>query len=389
MNCRRLMMLGCLLPALLLAGCWDYVDMDRRGVSLAIGVDAVQPTRYQPAPKLRVTVEVANPGFVGDGGRGSGSSGTTQDSLIIAHEAASLIEALELVEHDLDRHLYLSFLQSIVIGERLARSGIGGVFDLIHRDPNFKLTVCLFITPASPETILKFNPVIGASPGMWLRAVAENFRDTPKLMPCVPVWKYRKEITDMGATLLPRVDWLAESRRPFVEGAAVMLNHQLVGWLSPLETEGAHWWRDRVQGGVINIPCPGGGTMSLEVRKTGRSQFRFGGRPPDLFLTLRLQARAAIREIGSGCSMLGEEASTDPNVLQAVADAVRHRAEAALQAARHLQTDFLHIGRQLRLQDPDGWRRLGQGRVHVPELVNIPVYIEVIPAIAEYGRHRW
>lgn len=392
MNRRLLQALAvgvCLAACFLFTGCWDYIDIDRRGIILGLGVDA-EGLQQSGDPLLRVTVEVVNPAGGGGGVEGGSAGGGTNNSLLITRKAASMVQAMELVETSLDRHLFLPFLQSMVFGEQLARSGLGSVFDYIAREPTFRLTVCLFVTPDSPEALLQFSPVLATSPGMWLRSLADNFRDTPRMMPCVPAWQYRKDMQEVVTALLPRV-YLpgGESGRPVVEGAAVMHNHRLVGWLDPFETEGAHWWRNEVDGGAVTVPCRQG-YVTMEVRKVG-GKMLFHGEASSLSVTLELRARGAIREFGVTCPLLGEEVTNDPEIKAALANAIRERAQAAHDAARRIGFDFLGIGRELKLRRPDLWQQLKPDRGQVPEVevLNIPVHIEVIPAIAEYGRQRY
>src|SRR5690606_13294437 len=147
--------------ALALAGCWDYTDIDRRGIVLGIGVEFAQGEEGL----LDVTVDIANPSVVAGGGGGGGPLNTgaapLRGALVLTQRAASVAEALERLQARVDRRLALTFVQVVVLQEEVARRALDSFVDFALRDPDLRSSVCLMITPDSPRGILDFTPTLG------------------------------------------------------------------------------------------------------------------------------------------------------------------------------------------------------------------------------------
>lgn len=375
---RTLGLFALLLATGLLAGCWDYVDIDRQAILLGLGVDRASDGT------LSVTLDIANPQSASAGApvmaSGGGSGG---GSLVLTERATTLVEALERVEARIDRRLYLPFLQVIVVGEDLARAGTGGLFDFVLRDPRVRSDLCLTLTTESPERIMSFRPTIARDVALWLRFVHNNFRESPRFTRCAPLWTIHAEMQKYGATVVPRIVW--REPRPAVDGAGVLAGNRLRGWLSPLETEGTLWWRREVMGGVIHVACRHG-RVALEVRES-RRRLRVedeGGSP---VLHLDLEGRAAMRQVDPECGLSGREAALSPEVRHGVERAVFERAWAALQAARRLDADFLYVGRLV-----EQWSGT-RGRVQEPapptaDWIHLPARISVRVLVTEFGQRR-
>src|SRR5690606_28905061 len=108
--------------ALALAGCWDYTDIDRRGIVLGIGVEFAQGEE----PLLDVTVDIANPSVIAGGGGGPlTGSAPSQGALILTQRAGSVAEALHSLQARVDRRLALPFVQVVILHEEVARRALG------------------------------------------------------------------------------------------------------------------------------------------------------------------------------------------------------------------------------------------------------------------------
>lgn len=376
---RAFCFLALLACAALLGGCWDYTDIDRRGIVLGMGIE---PGDQEGT--LAVSVDIANPQALSGPGPLSGSS-SGGNSLLLTQQAPSVLEALQLLQARVDRRLDLPFVQIILVQEQIARNGLDDVIDFTLRNATLRSNACLMLTPDSPSELLAFTPTLGPGPSLWYLLVSQNSRATATFPRCTTLTRLHSDSTEIGVSLVPRVAWGSQGR-PLVRGAGVLSGFNLVGWLDATETEGALWWNGQMPASTATVPCEGGGRVVLALRQARR---RITFAPDDAAqfqATLRLGVRAAVREVSRQCSTpSGRPLARSEQVIAAVQRVVFERAWMALEAARRLRTDFLDLGLTLRRHHPQRFRELSGGRVHAPEVLDMPVFIEVDVTITEYG----
>lgn len=366
--------------ALALAGCWDYTDIDRRGIVLGIGVEFAQGEE----PLLDVTVDIANPSVIAGGGGGPlTGSAPSQGALILTQRAGSVAEALHSLQARVDRRLALPFVQVVILHEEVARRALGTFLDFALRDADLRSSVCMMVTPESPRDLFHFQPTLGPESSVWLTLASENYTIASTFPRCLTMRLLHSELAERGVSVTPRVMWGPDDR-PILDGAAVLASGGLVGWLDARETQGVLWWRRELVEAILTVPCTGDGQVVFTARQSGRhlALHEELGEPG---VTLRLGVRAAVREVSEECPLSGKEAAVDDQVLSGLQKAVFDQAWGALEAARRLDADFLEIGLSLRRRYPRRFREIAQGRVYVPEVVHLPVSIEIDATIAEFG----
>lgn len=132
--------------SLALTGCWSAREIDRLAFVIAIGFD-----RVPSGEGYVVTFRVVDPGATaGDRGQGDGgSAGHQPQTLSVAIEAESPVEALDAFLLSVARRPLLSHVQGIFIGEELAREGIDEVVDFLERHPEVRRSATLLVTRGS------------------------------------------------------------------------------------------------------------------------------------------------------------------------------------------------------------------------------------------------
>ena len=148
---------------LLLAGCWDHIDIEQRGYVLGVAIDAYPPMpgkdekaaseetppeeeekiemmeTHTGKPSYAMTIQMPilrkNPQPAEGGGSSSEGGGLTWEITQVGNSFMAMNREL-LARTSLS--LYYEHLQVIIISDQVARKGISDVLDFFTRDPEMR-----------------------------------------------------------------------------------------------------------------------------------------------------------------------------------------------------------------------------------------------------------
>lgn len=107
-------------------GCWNRRELNELAIALAIGIDSTKDGQFL------LTAQVVNPGELATGNSGGGTG--TSPTVIYQAKGKTVFEAFRKMTKESPRKIYPSHLRILVIGESLAKKGIGKPLDLLTRD---------------------------------------------------------------------------------------------------------------------------------------------------------------------------------------------------------------------------------------------------------------
>lgn len=124
----------------ILTGCWDKRELNELAITLALGIDKVEGE-----DEYEVTAQVVVPSAVS---MKDGTGGTAVT--LFTENGETVYEALRRMTKVSPRKIYPGHLQMLIIGEELAKEGIGESLDLLARDwelrPDFYVVVAKDVT---------------------------------------------------------------------------------------------------------------------------------------------------------------------------------------------------------------------------------------------------
>ena len=167
----RVIALACLLAALLTAGCNGAQETDEVAFVLTVGIDAA------PGGQLNVTYRVAKPSSLGGEAGKSGGGGS---SPIITINAPSLAVARDLLNSQVARKPSMAHAKVVVIGEELARKGIGDAIGPLLRFREFRGAMFIHVADGTTaEKLIRTNkPSIETLPTRWVEGMMSSSGET-------------------------------------------------------------------------------------------------------------------------------------------------------------------------------------------------------------------
>lgn len=268
-----------ILIAISLSGCWDYMEIERRGYVLGLAIDLaddkdkenklqiIKPesdvARYAYTIQLPV-LPISSIRPSGQGGGGGSNESKFWNLKIIGN---SLFEVNREYSTRLDYPPFYEHLKVVVISEEAARTGIYDYLDFLFRDPEMRRRTKIFITPDKADQILGINPRIEDYPSMYLRSLPENSRKTSRLLHRTDLGRVSESLHGGNSFVLPKIIYGKTEVRD--AGSAVFKKGKMVGWLDEIQTNYLKWVANYVEGGTVTIESPENPKrqVSLEIKK--------------------------------------------------------------------------------------------------------------------------
>ncbi|MGM0921435.1 MAG: Ger(x)C family spore germination protein [Bacillota bacterium] len=370
-------------------GCWNRREINELAITLAIGLDTTMDGQYL------VTAQVVNPGEVAAEG-GSGSSS------VIVYQATgeTVFEAFRKMTRESPRRIYPSHLRILVIGESLAKEGIGKPLDLLFRD--WELRSDFYITIAKgkkAEDILKVPTTIEKIP-------ANNMFDTLKVSE--KAWSVTSSVTlddliadlvsdgkqpvltgiealikgNEEAALSKRNEEMIDSpARLLFDGLAVFDKDKLIGWLDEKQSRTYNAVTNKVKSTVVNISCPKEGKAVLQLLQSkAKIKGKVKNGKPEV--NIEFQREYNVGEVECKIDL------TKPETIYKLEKIEEQRAtkmfeQSIRQVQEEFEVDIFGFGEAVHRADPKAWKKLSKN--WDKEFEELPVNIKVEAKIRRIG----
>lgn len=345
--CNLALLLCC--TAALCTGCWDRKDFNQLAIAQAIAVDYADG-QYQ------LTVQLLMPNAVEDT--------VSSDSIwIIGGKGASVGDALEDLALRAPREIYLDHLDIVLLGEGLLQKGMEEGLEYMMQQSVLRRRTSLLAVEGLAGDVLQAKAELADVDIYYLKNLLRDQKRRVKGGETVlnDYYLTMQNGIDEGL-VIPRVE-VENEKAIRLQGAAVILDKALWGWVNQQWLASYHW----ITGGREIITLEGigfhGGTVTVELQKESCKWELVAEEP--LQVRLKLQARLFAVENAVQTERLSlEEIELGKQRLQ---EAVEQQALQQLQAyiaqLQQAGCDTLQLGRWLRawhpaLVDEEAWPQL-------------------------------
>lgn len=207
-----------ILTSILLTGCWDSVEINKREYLFAVGID-------KNAENLTFTSEIPKI-----------NEGSEEQRLIYTKESKNFADFYSTSYLHSEKAISDRLMQVIVLGEDVARDPetFKKIFDEIQRSPQMNRRVKICIAKGKAQDIIKTeipsNPIAGRFlSDMLVKLKRESYQD---------IYTFDEAILHLGQSgcaMIPVVEINEKSLK--IERAAIVKEYELIGILEPAEVE--------------------------------------------------------------------------------------------------------------------------------------------------------
>ncbi|REE81478.1 spore germination protein KC [Paenibacillus taihuensis] len=277
----RMMKLSAVIVILLVitSGCWNLREPDELSFITAAGLD------YNEQGQLEVTSQIAVPAAIS--GSQEGGGGNKKSFVVVGGTGKNVMDAGQSLQAQLPRTLFYAHRQTILIGERIARNGLGSLTDMFIRNPKSEMRSSILVVKGGmAKDVLNIEPMF--DPYISTMLVREQSAVGAK------PYYYRQFLADALCEtmqpLLPAVEVTPNNHYRYV-GSAIMNkddNLKLVGFLNAKESSYANWIIGRQSALTITARVgPGKEEVSLSAKALSK-KLRFEMLdPPRITVTLQ------------------------------------------------------------------------------------------------------
>ncbi|NLX71408.1 MAG: Ger(x)C family spore germination protein [Clostridiales bacterium] len=336
--------------SILLAGCWDNTDLTDINIVTALGIDKDEDG------KIIVTVQVVEPAAVPlTSSSNGGGAGQTKPVSVKSYKGETIYDALISMKSIVDKRLFLSTVQVLVLGERFCKDGINDALDYLHRNNQAEyLADVLVARGTSPEQILNIQADMDVISALYIKGTVENTAVRAKVERKMLIELFKEIKNKCRQITIGQITKL-DGKTVKTEGTAVFRDGKLVGWLDQYQTRGYLFVADKVGNPVISFSAPES-KISIEIiQSTGKKSVIFkNGEPARLSVQIRLE--------GNIGEYIGKEMLSKPEDIHKIekmlSEEVKKEINMALnKAQKDYSSDIFGFGEYVHKYYPKYWKK--------------------------------
>lgn len=355
---KRLIIL--LLLPLFLTGCWNYSELNEIAIATGISIDWEDD-------KYKVTVLISNAQKT----EGSSKEGEAQIT-VFEGTGKTMTEALKNIELKLPKELYLKHISIIIIGEKLAKKGVGNILDYLIRDPN------------SPN---KFNILVSreVKAGEILKIISplETFPSQNVSLMLVTSGKFIGSAVEISYNdfiqtylnqginpILPSITIKGEEKKGETQknikqsepdtylnlsNLAIFKNDKLLGYVSEKESIGINIINSKIKQTKVHAKCKGEEEDNYIVANLN-SIDASSEITKDLKLKINVKATGYITE--ANCKIDLTEESNIKEIQKSMESELKKNIKKALEVVQEYKSDIFGFGSKYYKKYPKEWKKI-------------------------------
>ncbi|MDK2878320.1 MAG: spore germination protein [Thermoanaerobacteraceae bacterium] len=340
------------LAFVILSGCWDYRDIDKRLFVGGVGIDkSQQPGRYNISFMIPIVRAIAG-GEGGGSGGGGGGGGNQKPVEVESTVADSITDGARNLALRLNRDLSFEHMRVVVIGEDVAKSGVEPVINPFMRQMEFNRRSRIAIAEGEARKVMEIQPWVEKFPALYLESLFGNESLSGKFIDG-DLGDFLHQIHDFnGNALVSKIS--SGSKEVNIGGGAVLKHFKLAGWLTEEEARGINFFQGKITGGNITIDDPEGkGKVTFIILRAHRQlQLTADGPAPEFRLKVCVEGNISDTTEGVSLNIHNEEVIED-----LVSKEVKSE---ILKGISRLQQDYrvdvLKLGEYLHKYHPKLWK---------------------------------
>ena len=268
---KKIKLLMLLLPIFLFTGCFNYRELNEIAIASAIGLD-------KTSDGYIVTIQVMNT-------KKASETGTSNDQLkfiTFTTSGVTLQDAIRKSILDSSRRIYPNHVQTLIIGEDLAKNGISDVLDMFFRGVEFrKQTSVLIAKDSTAEEVLNVvtpleslnsknirdglsvdSKYLGIGDNISFEDLVGTFLDSNKeiILPSVSINGTKSE-----GEKIENIETADPSVRLIESSLAVFKDDHLVGFLDNKQSIDLNFVRNKINNTILTYECGDNKYLSSEI----------------------------------------------------------------------------------------------------------------------------
>ncbi|MEH7123783.1 Ger(x)C family spore germination protein [Bacillus sp. JJ1773] len=249
---------------LLLAGCWDRVEIEERGFVIGAAIDTANDQESdikiegKRKENYRLTYQFVVPGNIQGNSSGGNqtNNGASGDKpyLNLTSEGKTIFQITRQMASETSRIPYMQHLKVILLSEELAQKGyLYDALDIFVRDHEMRRAAKVVITEGEAKKALEVNAQNEKLPVMFINSISENVKKSARFLPFTNIGEIHSDLLKGKSFVVPRI--FVNEKDARISGAAVFNSEDLkmIGTLNERETLGLNFIIGGVKSASIDL----------------------------------------------------------------------------------------------------------------------------------------
>lgn len=354
-------------------------EINQMGIVLTSGFD------LSPDGKYIITSQILN---TQKGSSSASQQNAQQDSsefTVFTSLGNTPVNATTNLSETYGKPLFFGHAKYIVLGEKLAKSGVSLLMDLVFRLRTARPDTVILVTKGKAADIIK-----AAVPDEKIQAdKIENlvmFQSSKGYSPNISRLQFASVLLNKtGAPILGLINLKNEFNTDNVfdlSGTAVFKGDKLIGYMNINETRGMQWINGKVQSGTIAASLPTGDIVNFSILKS-KSKIKPILKDGTLSMQINIKEEGNIIEMSAPLNPMENYKIMDElGTLQA--NAIKSEVLLALNAAqKQYKADVFGFGKIVSENYPDFWDKI---KSNWPSIFpNLKIDVNVISEVKRPG----
>lgn len=362
----------CILLASNLASCQSAHELNKLGIVMGVGID--KGIKTEP---VELTLQLVNvSGGKTPSQRSNGGGGASNTSYLnLKEKGKSISEAAKAFSRKLNRRLFFSHNQVIILGKSVAEEGIEKYMDFFLRYRETRLLTWVLVSKGPTHEIFNINPELESSAGMNIGELVRNEREVSQI-PTVDLKDFAsKLISKTTAPVAPMIEVSKDENKKiaYLSETAVFKKDKMVGTLGKKETRGLLWGTNKVKDGVIVLGTEDDNKVNIiTTRATSKITPEVKDNEPSI--KIEIKQEGDLQEQTSSEDLANPKAFA--KLEKAEGEAIKEEVIAALQKARELNADIFGFGDIIYQYYPKQWTKMEKDWDQIFKNMNVDVSVD-------------
>lgn len=249
----------CILLILFSCGCWDKVEIDRKGfvsvIGIGIGKDIgkekelkdikpEEPFYGNELKRLKVTFGYLDISKLG------AEKGNSAEEVAITSEGYSMEDAVNSTYEKSSRSAHFGHTRLLLLSAELLMypEAVKEVTDYLQRQPELDREMFVLITDGDTENFIKYKPFMEKNIENYIYGLMTNSKRNATILP-VTLNEFLSLIDENGNAILPNLSFSSDKKDIELTGTSLIKDYEIKGRLSPSETSDIEIMRGKIKGG--------------------------------------------------------------------------------------------------------------------------------------------
>lgn len=248
-----------LLICILLSGCWDKVEIDRKSIVSIMGIDVGEDVgkqkeiaKFKPTEpytaldmkKLHVVFGAPDISKLGP------DKGGTAENIYLTADGYSMQDAIGKAALKSSRDIKFSHTKLLVLSSTLMENSdiAKEVIDYLQREPSLNRMMYVVLAEGKAEEYIKLKPDMEKNIEGYITGLVENSDRNESILP-ITLNEFLILLSENGNALLPRMSMEKNKKQLKVDGVSIIKNYKLKGALTASQTGNLEMLRGTLKGG--------------------------------------------------------------------------------------------------------------------------------------------